>query len=221
MSLDTKNGIKVYTPLSLKLYDWWVLNLSNRYAWRCHTQKYLLPHFSNNIGENHLDIGVGTGFYPKKAADRIRQISFADLNHHSLSYAKKCLEPHKIRDCIQQDIFKPFPQRMENHFDSISLFYVLHCLPGTMTDKKAAIGNIVPVLKNDGVLYGATILGNGVTHNAFGSKLMKIYNKKGIFNNYHDMMDGLESVLASFFEQVEIRLEGAVAIFRARGKKIG
>ncbi|HBC5517251.1 TPA: SAM-dependent methyltransferase, partial [Proteus mirabilis] len=52
MTLDTHNGVKVYTPTALKLYDWWVLNISNRYAWRCDTDKYLLPHFKNNLGEN-------------------------------------------------------------------------------------------------------------------------------------------------------------------------
>ena len=57
MTLDTHNGVKVYTPTALKLYDWWVLNISNRYAWRCDTDKYLLPHFKNNLGENHMDIG--------------------------------------------------------------------------------------------------------------------------------------------------------------------
>lgn len=45
MTLSTHDGAKVYTPVSLKLYDWWVLNISNSYAWHCDTNKYLIPHF--------------------------------------------------------------------------------------------------------------------------------------------------------------------------------
>ncbi|WP_407357607.1 hypothetical protein [Proteus mirabilis] len=87
MTLDTHNGVKVYTPTALKLYDWWVLNISNRYAWRCDTDKYLLPHFKNNLGENHMDIGVGTGFYLKRALANINKIALTDLR----TYPKRIL----------------------------------------------------------------------------------------------------------------------------------
>ena len=33
----------VYSPLTLALYDAWVLQISNRYAWRCPTRTELLP----------------------------------------------------------------------------------------------------------------------------------------------------------------------------------
>ena len=100
MTLDTHNGVKVYTPTALKLYDWWVLNISNRYAWRCDTDKYLLPHFKNNLGENHMDIGVGTGFYLKRALANINKIALTDLNINSLDYAKK---NHLILEDIAYD----------------------------------------------------------------------------------------------------------------------
>ncbi|MCV5306560.1 methyltransferase, partial [Escherichia coli] len=60
---NTDDGAKIYTPLTLKLYDWWVLGVSNRLAWGCPTKEHLLPHFLEHLGNNHLDIGVGTGFY--------------------------------------------------------------------------------------------------------------------------------------------------------------
>ncbi|SUI47110.1 type 12 methyltransferase [Salmonella enterica subsp. indica] len=56
MKINTDDGAKVYTPLTLKLYDWWVLGVSNQLAWRCPTREYLLPHFLEYLGNNHLDI---------------------------------------------------------------------------------------------------------------------------------------------------------------------
>jgi hypothetical protein len=67
MHTDSSKGAKVYTPLSLRLYDWWVLNLSNRYAWRCKTESVLLEHFQQYIGVRHLEVGVGTGYYLAKS----------------------------------------------------------------------------------------------------------------------------------------------------------
>lgn len=40
------------------------------------------------------------------------------------------------------------------------------------------IENISKILTEQGVLYGATILGADVEHNFFGNKLMSVYNKK-------------------------------------------
>ncbi|SMB86226.1 Methylase involved in ubiquinone/menaquinone biosynthesis [Pasteurella testudinis DSM 23072] len=218
MALNTKDGTKIYTPLSLKLYDWWVLEISNRYAWRCNTHRFLLSHFKKNIRANHLDIGVGTGFYPKMVREQINQISFVDLNPHSLSYARKSIGDNKIKQCVLHDIFNPLPKDMNGTFDSISLFYLLHCLPGTMQDKKTAIQHIAAALKPDGVLYGATILGKGIQHNTFGRKLMQVYNKKGIFSNYHDSSESLQEALSAFFVDVNIQVEGVVAIFSAKNK---
>ena len=66
MNQDTDKGAAVYSPLVLGIYDLWVLGISNRYAWRCSTTAVLLPFFRQHIGQRHLDVGVGTGFYPAK-----------------------------------------------------------------------------------------------------------------------------------------------------------
>ncbi len=49
---DTDQGAAVYTPLILKLYDWWVLGFSNRYAWQCSTRAVLLPFFQQHMGKS-------------------------------------------------------------------------------------------------------------------------------------------------------------------------
>jgi hypothetical protein len=38
---DIKKGQSVYTPMMLKLYDLWVLDISNSWIWRCHKKEQL------------------------------------------------------------------------------------------------------------------------------------------------------------------------------------
>jgi hypothetical protein len=100
-------------------------------------------------------------------------------------------------------------------FDSISLFYLLHCLPGPLDAKAAIFGNLKHNLQPDGVLFGATILGDEAGHNGFGRKLMDVYNKKGIFGNRHDTQVGFEGHLRQHFRDVTLKREGRVLLFRA------
>ncbi|EHC89260.1 SAM-dependent methyltransferases YbcY [Salmonella enterica subsp. enterica serovar Rubislaw str. A4-653] len=79
MKHTQQSGAKVYNPFTLSLYDWWVLNISNKYAWKCPTDTRLLPFFLHHMGETHLDIGVGTGYYLKHAP-ATHAISLMDLN---------------------------------------------------------------------------------------------------------------------------------------------
>lgn len=219
MSADSAKSAVVYTPLTLKLYDWWVLSISNRYAWRCPTDTVLLPHFQRHMGIRHLDIGVGTGYYLANTPQGSRQITLLDLNDNSLHAASARVGAQRITERLRHDIFQPLPERLHGHFDSLSLFYLLHCLPGSMAEKQRVIHHAASALTPDGVLFGATILGHGVEHNAFGRKLMAVYNKKGIFGNQADSRQQLHDALARQFMQVEVQLHGTVAVFTARQKK--
>ncbi|AID78218.1 spermidine/putrescine ABC transporter permease [Escherichia coli Nissle 1917] len=111
----------------LKLYDWWVLGVSNRLAWGCPTKEHLLPHFLEHLGNNHLDIGVGTGFYLTHVPES-SLISLMDLNEASLNAASTRAGESKIKHKISHDVFDPYPAALHGQFDSISMFYLLHCL---------------------------------------------------------------------------------------------
>ena len=50
----------------------------------------------------------------------------------------------------------------------------------------------------------------------FAGKLMGIYNDKGIFDNKFDDLVGLETQLNKYFKDVEITMNGCVAIFSAK-----
>lgn len=218
MNTKTRDGIKAYTPLSLKLYDWWVLRVSNRYAWKCATERHLIPHFRNNMKNNHLDVGVGTGYYLTFTPD-FCNISLLDLNISSLEAANARVGRNRVKESILHDVFNPYPPHLREQFDSVSMFYLLHCLPGEMHDKAEVIAHASAALTKDGRLFGATILGDDADHNMFGRKLMDIYNKKGIFSNRTDSAEALASLLSRYFHHVEITVEGKVALFKAERKK--
>lgn len=213
MTDSSAAGAAVYSPLTLALYDAWVLGISNRYAWRCPTDEVLLPFFRANTRANHLDIGVGTGYYLAKAnLSPGTQITLMDLNPSSLAAAERRIGRPGTRT-LQHDVMAPIPNG--ELFDSISLFYLLHCLPGPLDAKAAIFAHLKHNLAAGGVVFGATILGNEAGHNGFGSKLMAVYNKKGIFGNSHDTQAGFEAHLRTHFSDVTLKREGVVLLFRA------
>jgi len=216
LNYDTDRGAAVYSPWVLKLYDWWVLGISNRYAWECSTRAVLLPFFRQHAGQRHLDVGVGTGFYPAKAMlPESTRLTLMDLNRGSLHAAQRRVRRSSTQ-IVWHDVTMPLPGRVARNQDAISLFYLLHCLPGTMAEKGDVFAHLKAYLATDGVLYGATILGDQASHNNFGRRLMALYNRKGIFGNRSDTQEALAIALQTHFAQVDIRIEGRVALFEAR-----
>lgn len=215
-TLDTQAGAAVYSPWVLKLYDWWVLGVSNRWAWQCSTTGVLLPFYRRHIGARHLDVGVGTGFYLEHAGFGPDQdLALLDLNENSLHTAAARLGRADVSWFVQ-DVMQPLTALGDRKYDSIALFYLLHCLPGEMADKVHAFDHLKQHLAKGGVLYGATILGDAAGHKGLGRKLMDVYNKKGIFGNRTDTLEGLERALRQHFVDVELTQHGKVACFTAR-----
>ena len=215
VSVDTEAGQAVYNRVTLALYDAWVLGFSNRFIWRCPTA-WILDLFREHATSNHLDVGVGTGFYPDRAGlpgDRPR-LGLMDLNPVSLQVAARRnarFTPETYRRDVLQPIgFDAAP------FDSISVNYLLHCLPGTIRDKQAALEHLKPLLAPGGTLFGATLLQGGIPRSAAARRLMAVYNAKGVFSNTGDDLPGLNKVLRSVFPDVEVKLVGCVALFTAR-----
>ncbi|BDU19244.1 class I SAM-dependent methyltransferase [Dyella sp. GSA-30] len=218
-ALDPQAGAAVYSPLVLKLYDAWVLGISNSYAWQCPTRRVLLPFYRQHAGQRHLDVGVGTGYYLANAGfDAERQITLLDLNPNSLHAAARRLGRADTK-VVVQNVLQPTAGLGDNKYDSIALFYLLHCLPGTMVEKSRVFENLKVHLPDDGVLYGATILGDTAGHNGLGRKLMDVYNKKGIFGNRGDTLEALRDGLQKHFDDVRLSQHGKVALFAARAPK--
>ncbi|CDG82023.1 class I SAM-dependent methyltransferase [Janthinobacterium agaricidamnosum] len=215
--LDTSAGAAIYSSFVLKLYDAWVLGVSNRWAWLCPTASVLLPFYREHAGQRHLDVGVGTGFYLARSNfPQGQEVSLLDLNENSLrAAARRMGRPNS--GLYVADVMQPVAALDGQQYDSIALFYLLHCLPGNMSDKASVFANLKPHLAAGGVLYGATIIGDSAGHNGLGRKLMKVYNGKGIFGNRNDTVESLTAALRLHFSKVQIKLVGKVALFSARG----
>lgn len=136
---NTQAGAAIYSPLLLKMYDALVLGLSNRYAWQCSTDAVLLPFFQQHLSANHLDIGVGSGYFLAHSTFAPQQkLTLLDLNRNSLQAASAHIA-HVQPVLIQEDILNSSGALGQQKFDSISLFYLLHCLPGDMEQKADAV----------------------------------------------------------------------------------
>lgn len=212
---NTEHGAAIYSPFVLSIYDLWVLNISNSFFWKCSTKDILLPFFKKNLSKKHLDVGVGTGYYLKNSdlSDH-HDITLMDLNENSLAAAKNRLRPFAVKT-IHHDIMQTVPDHFHHLYDSISLFYLIHCLPGDLNNKSLIFNNLKKLSPN-GVVYGATILGEYIHHNYGGKKLMNIYNKKGIFSNRIDTAEKLKLILEDHFHEVNVEIYGKVALFEAR-----
>jgi 2-polyprenyl-3-methyl-5-hydroxy-6-metoxy-1,4-benzoquinol methylase len=207
-------GQAVYSKLVLNVYDIWVLGISNSYIWKCSSGK-ILNHFRQHISANHLDVGVGTGYFLDKCnLPLTSRIALMDLNNNSLQSSSTRLSrynPEKYR----QNILEPLNYTVKP-FDSISLNYLLHCLPGDLSQKAVVFDNVLPLLSTGGTIFGSTILQGKLRRNAAAVKLMNIYNRKGIFSNTMDTLEELENVMGKRFKQFEIKTEGCVALFSAK-----
>ncbi|CAG7950158.1 unnamed protein product [Penicillium olsonii] len=211
-------GAALYSPFILTFYDLWVLTLSNSFAWNCPTKSVQLPFFKRFIGKRHLDIGPGTGYYLANAdIPTSTQVTLLDLNAHSLEFAKQRLGRPDI-ETVQADVTQPIP--VTQLYDSISVFFVIHCLPGPSQGKAQLFTNLKPLLSKDGVVYGTTILGKNVRHNWFGRILMMLYNGRGVFSNWDDGEQEIREAICKNFEKVETRVVGRVLLFSASQPKL-
>ena len=215
---SAETGVKIYTSSLLRIYDLIVLLISNTYIWRCSTKDVLLPFFREHLGRQHLDVGVGTGYFPANShPPSDSEFTLVDLNRNSLETARARIDRPSTR-CYLHDATKPLP--IDDRFDSISLFYLLHCTPGPMGQKTKLFTNLKHHLVGDGILYGSTILGQNVKHNVVGRFIMWSYNRIGIFDNHLDSEEAFVDALKNNFQEVEHQIEGTVLLFTASRPKI-
>lgn len=215
IDLDSKAGQSVYSKPVLNIYDFVVVEFSNAYIWKCR-KSLQLDMYSKYISKNHLDIGVGSGYFLDNCKPTVENpsITLMDLNYNSLQYTKNRISRYKP-EIVQYDVLKPFPN-LNNSFDSIGINYLLHCLPGNLSNKAILFDHCKTVMNDNAIIFGATILSLGIEKNWAAKRLMKIYNKKGIFSNTEDSLKILEQELNYRFREVSIQVVGCVALFTAR-----
>jgi SAM-dependent methyltransferase len=205
-------GQREYTPLFLKIYDPLILGLFSPFVWRCPTKR-LVDGYRTHVGQRHLDVGPGTGYFLERAGlPDLSHVTLLDPNANVLRHSSRRLHPLDVTT-IEADVLKPLP--VAGRFDSAALNGVLHCLPGPLWRKAAAVTNVAAVLEPTGVLFGASILGDSGRHTWLARSLLKANNRRGTFGNLDDSEEGLRDILEASFECVELATAGSMAIFAA------
>ncbi|GKU14084.1 unnamed protein product [Fusarium langsethiae] len=101
-------------------------------------------------------------------------------------------------------------------------------MPGPTTSKAKAISNAKSLLTNDGVLVGCSVLGKQWEKTDHGyivkdekpqgrlcSMALRLYNERGIFDNWQEDPNVFTRVLEDEFGHVETRVVSMMFIFRA------
>jgi 2-polyprenyl-3-methyl-5-hydroxy-6-metoxy-1,4-benzoquinol methylase len=205
-------GQAVYTKRMLSAYDIIVLGISNRYIWKCPSSR-IEAHYNNHLSSNHLDVGVGTGYFLDRCkfpSDSPR-IALMDMNSNTLEFASKRIERYSP-EMYQQNILEKISTTIAP-FDSVGVNYLFHCLPGAIIDKSVAFDHLKTLMNSRARIFGSTILQGGVPRGWTAKKLMALYNKKGIFANRDDDLEGLRISLTQRFENVNLEVVGCVALF--------
>ena len=210
------DGQREYTPLFLRIYDPVILGVLARVVWRCPASR-LLDGYRRHTGRRHLDVGPGTGYFLDRAGlPDGTAVTLLDPNGNVLDHASRRLRELDVTT-IEADVLKPLP--VDGPFDSAALNGVLHCLPGPLPSKAAAVANVARVLAPEGVLFGCSILGRSARHTWLGRRILEANNRRGTFDNLSDTEEGIRAILEDSFERVEIETVGAMAIFTATSSR--
>lgn len=209
------SGQSLYTRLFLSVYDWLALGLHCRFLWNCPSNR-MLDLYNENITANHLDVGVGTGYF----LDRCKfptvnpRLALMDLNPNCLERAgKRVARYNPAKYC--RNVLEPI--KINAHkFDSIGMMNLLHCLPGDISSKGVVFENLRALLNDGGVIFGSTILYRGVERSPLASYTLKLSNRMGFMTNLDDDAEGLKQVLKRHFSQSRLTVIGCVALFRGR-----
>jgi len=217
---DVEKGYAVYSPRTLRLYDWWVLRVSTPYFWQCPIES-ILGLYRDHLSENHLEVGVGTGYFLGESLPEGKpRIVLLDANRDCLDYAENRLAAHDP-EIIQKNVLEPLELDVPP-FDSIAVNYLLHCLPGTLDTKAGAVfDHLAPHLADDGTLFGSSILGSDVQLSLPGRLLMAHYNRKGIFSNRNDSLGAIMEALSTRFRTFNVEVQGCVVLFWGKGVREG
>lgn len=210
-------GQKDYSRALLNLYDPLVLGPIARFVWQCPTSG-LLERYRRHVRPNHLDVGPGTGYFlDRSGLAEGSPVTIVDPNRNVLRHVTRRLRQFDVT-AVEADVLKPLP--IAGPFDSAALHLVIHCLPGPMARKSAAVGNVAAVLAPSGVLFGASVLGTAGHHNRAARQFLAAFNRQRAFDNLADTESGLREILEASFDHVELDTIGSIALFAAMGPRV-
>jgi hypothetical protein len=212
---EVQAGHAFYTRRSLAVYDLAILGYFSRMAWKC-PARHIRQHYDTHVSANHLDIGVGTGYFLDHCdfgSDEPRVV-LMDLNSQCLDAAARRIarfSPMTHRGNVLQPFALDGPR-----FDSVGMTYLLHCVPGTIRSKAVVFEHLRAVTNPGAVVFGATLLHEGVDRNWLARKVMDRNNAHGIFANREDDLEGLRWAVGEHLDDPVVEVVGCVGLFSGR-----
>ena len=215
-SRDASAGAAVYSKFVLSIYDLEVLGFELPVIFKCPARK-ILELYDRHVSDTHLDVGVGTGYFLDRCSFPVDapEIHLMDLNPTCLRTASTRIRRYRpaTHRC---NVLAPIDEALPR-FGSIGVSNLLHCLPGTMLEKETVFRNLGPLLRPGGVLFGVTVLGQGVDAvGALYRMVNRAYNRRSIFCNLQDNAADLEAILARSFAQHSLEVVGSLALFTGK-----
>lgn len=204
----------VFNQRMLKYYDRLLEFTCNR-VWRCPISR-TLELYKQHLSSNHLEVGVGTGYFLAHShlPGSEPRLALLDLSPHCLNRTATRLSRY-APEVYEASALAPI-EMSARRFDSIAMNYVLHCMPGALPKKGVAFANLKPLLNSSGVLFGSTVLRHGVRCDLGAKAFMRLYNARKVFCNLEDSLADLKQALETTFHNVQIEVIGCVAQFSGR-----
>ena len=180
----------------------------------------------------------------KSSSQQLHHITLLDSNQSSLNICQQSLMEQEAQHCGANfngttsidiksrmiDVQKPIEDQ-ENfsslgEHDTVGANFLFHCLQGnSLMDKEIAFYNCGKLLtRNDGVMFGSTILGKDLItdkHNASAAAIQthETYNQLGIFSNEGDSYNDLSDILHETFTNVKLWKVGYCGVWKVSGHK--
>lgn len=213
-TMATRIGQLFFSTMSHNLYDIGLYRFVTGVIWNCPTER-LLDNYADNISNNHLEVGVGSGYFLQRTlcTDFQQRLTLSDLNKRCLSKSAarlKAYEPATQR----QNVLQPFPLP-QRKYASVGMNYVLHCIPGGFRTNRRIFQHIHSVLLDDGVFFGATLVNRPAKAGMASWLFMRLLNALGIFNNQTHNVEELKAALDAVFSRVDVCMVGGAAVFVA------
>lgn len=217
MTKSIDSGARYYGALTLPLYDLAVLRTVVPFAWRCALSKERAL-YDACVGTRHLDVGVASGYFLDHAnwPVDVPHVTLMDLNPKSTQYAAHRLRRFEITEVVG-DALQSFP--VSGPFDSIGLFHLLHCIPGSIAEKAQVLDNAASVLAPGGVVFGANVTPVDGPKNLFAQAVLSFSHRLGALNNSRDSHADMVDALTQRFDDVQTERVGCMTLWQARTPK--
>jgi 2-polyprenyl-3-methyl-5-hydroxy-6-metoxy-1,4-benzoquinol methylase len=175
----------------------------------------MLELYNRHVSVNHLDVGVGTGYFLDqcKFPTANPRLALMDLNSNCLEVSGKRLARYKP-SVYQMNVLEPINIDTPG-FDSIGIMNLLHCLPGNVKSKGVVFNNLKVLLNPNGVVFGSTFLYGGVQRSLLATYSLHLTNRWGLMTNMEDDLEGLKGILVQHFVHSIVQVIGCVGLFVA------